>query len=200
MIDPRNLKKLDINPNDRVSKNALSELLASMKSEGFWYYRPVIITKDNVICDGHRRVACAIELGIKEIPAYIIKGDPHKIWADVNSGVRVIGSRALYQAAAAGLRHIPKTQSGSSLKNIIAKYGIDVVRYLAENGVSKSAIMYAERLSIYVGKENDTECVIKCLTWLVDHKYVNKVRIFIELKLGQDVIKKCIEENTELSL
>jgi len=200
MVDPKKLVMLDINPADRVTGTALEDLMRSMRDNGFWYYRPVIITRKNVICDGHRRVTCAIALGIEEIPAYYIDEDPHKVWAEINSGVRTIGSRELYKASAMGLNFIPKTRAGTELQLVIKTYGMDVVKFMAAHSVSKTAIVYAKAIAGYVGEGDNHDYVVRCLYWIVEYRYIYKVRLFIELKMNADIIKLAIQNNTPINL
>jgi hypothetical protein len=197
-VDPRILKFAPFNSPMRTTKLALDDLMSSMKRDGFWKNRPIDITQKNIIIDGHRRVTCALELKIFTIPAYVHDGKAEELWSKFNSAVRVPSSRELYWAAANGLTVLPNTSGGRHLQSIINTYGMDMIRYCSEHGVSRSVFQYARSTATYLGHEGDTEYIRKIVYWLVDHRYVRFIRLVMEDGVPKSRIAEAIEKNDVL--
>lgn len=71
-----------INPPRRTSETALRDLITNIKR--YSLQTPILITKDHVIIDGHRRVAALRALGQTTVPAIITDANPQHGFVAVN--------------------------------------------------------------------------------------------------------------------
>jgi ParB family transcriptional regulator, chromosome partitioning protein len=81
------LKSSPFNPPHRSKK--VPDLIRSLGLVEMIF--PIMVSKDYVIIDGHRRVAAAKRLGWKTVPAVISDRDAAEIYAHVNGAVRKMG-------------------------------------------------------------------------------------------------------------
>lgn len=190
------LKPAPFNPVTRTSDNVLKDLITSMQKDGFWSHSPIVITKDNFIADGHRRWTTAKLLGIPKIPCLRTSKDLETAWAEINSTMRTVGTRDVYQAYRDGLRAIPTGNAGKNLSYVLNKYGEEMVIFCAENGVSKSPIQWAENVARYIGW--DTDRIGDIVKWMVTNKMIHTARVAMESNYSRAKFAQRIEENRPL--
>ena len=76
------------------------------------------------------------------------------------------------------------------------KYGKDLIDYVASNGMSTSAIQWAEKVCKYLGWDEDqTFTVVK---WMVKHEAVRKARFALEERISKDAFADAILNDKEL--
>src|SRR4051794_34163023 len=86
------LRSSPFNPPHRTKR--IADLIRSMGMVEMIF--PIMVSKDYVVIDGHRRVAAAKRLGWKTVPAVISVRDAAEIYAHVNGAVRkMAGNDAL---------------------------------------------------------------------------------------------------------
>lgn len=184
----------EIRRDDKYTKN----LVQSMKEYGFWLDKPITITKDYVIADGHRRWTVAKKLGIREVPCIVTHLDIETAWAQGMATTRPISAKEVFQAYSKGLREIPNNATGGTIKSIKNKYGEDLILYLAEHGLSTSPVMYAERTCSYIGWEKSVENIRKVVLWIVEHKLTRQILYFISegvLQIPREDLVTLIDKN-----
>ena len=201
-VDPKKLKFLEYNPAVRITDKATKELFLSMKKDGFWSYRPILITKDYVIADGHRRTTCALKLGIPLIPAFVVDKNASEIWMNITKGDRAIKSKDVFEVLSNGMppKYIPDTNVGRAARRVINNYGQKMVDYAAKHGVSSSVFPQAKNVAIYLGHEGDTEYVEKIIYWLIDFNYIHYIRAVIDMRMSPEKISLAVENGVALSL
>lgn len=85
------IKKAKYNSPIRTDMKYLKTLLQSIQVNGI--YMPLMVTKDMCLIDGHRRLACAEELGMLEVPAIIqdiSENEKDIVYEDINTTSRKI--------------------------------------------------------------------------------------------------------------
>lgn len=85
------IKKTNYNSPIRTEMKYLKVLLQSIRDNGI--YLPLLLTKNMQLIDGHRRLACAEELGMSEVPVIIENiedVDKDIVYEDINTTARKI--------------------------------------------------------------------------------------------------------------
>jgi len=80
-IDPKDVKLTGLNPPERTTPRRLSMLKADIAEDDDGVILPIVITRDGYVVDGHCRLQCAKELGLKEIPYRRVS----KTWEEARS-------------------------------------------------------------------------------------------------------------------
>lgn len=179
------LKPAPFNPPIRTSEKSMKDLVRSMEAHGFWPFKPIVVTRDNTIVDGHRRWTAAKILGIPRVFCMRTDMGLQECWSETMASTRPIKSQELFQAYKDGLRVLPKNTIGNTANRYINKYGEDLVMYMAEKGVSSSPIMYAERTCLYFGWEQSKENVEKISKWIVENGLSRQILFWISEGPGQ---------------
>ena len=86
-VDIGLLNTSELNPETRTRYVHLTDLLDSMKQRGFLANHPISVTKDYVIGDGHRRVACAKRLNIETVPVIVCDNTVEELMSQ-NAGAK----------------------------------------------------------------------------------------------------------------
>lgn len=204
-VDVNKLKPAPFDPEIRRSDKYTEGLLHSMKTYGYWPDKPITITKDYVIADGHRRWTVAKKLGVKKVPCIITNLDLEVAWAQGMATTRPISSRETFQAYDKGLREIPKNSTGNILKGIVNFFdaggqgeGDKMVGYLTSHGLATSPVNYAKRTCQYLGWEASVENVKKVTIWIVENKLTRQILYMISetpLQVGREILANCINRN-----
>lgn len=190
------LVNADHNPKERSVKN-LTGLMKSLEKIGLQY--PVLVTKDNVIIDGHRRVAAAKELGWEEIPVLVsATADVNTVYADVNATARKISSvqnLRIYlknpDAVTAVIR-----ERFDEMENVC---GRKLLISLAKQGASLDYYKAAKAVRKYVGSD-DEDFLLAVLTWLVEHRNIINVRAYIKMMRPARTLLNAIKKGRDLSV
>lgn len=194
----KDLKAAPFNPEIRTLDKSLKDLMRSMETHGFWGFKPIVVTSDNTIVDGHRRWTAAKNLGIVQVACIRTDMGLQECWAETMASTRPINAQELFQAVRDGLEVLPKNNSGNTVSRYINKYGKGLVDYMADRGLSSSPIMYAERTCVYLGKEQSRENVEKIAKWIVENKLSRQILYIISDGVAQvprEDLEKLIERN-----
>src|SRR5215471_7476216 len=76
----------EFNPARRANRNALTGLLLSIQKYGI--LEPLVLNRDLILADGHRRLACAKLLDMEEVPVAIHREfdlDAPALWVVLNA-------------------------------------------------------------------------------------------------------------------
>lgn len=184
------LKPAAWNPAIRVQLQYLHDLRDSIEAEGFWEFEPILVDRNGVIIDGHRRWTAAGLLHLVEVPVIIIDADADELWAKVN-GTRMdlTGAQAL-QAVANGLQGRPAKYSKvlAKLEEVIGASGLQL---LSQRGRSPNVYNQAHRIARYLGCENVREDMSMIVFWLVYHPRMNTI---VMRAMADNVDPKIIED------
>lgn len=159
------------NPGKRVEKRRLKDLLRSMSEVGLLY--EILVDEDYQVIDGHRRLACARELGWETIPAKVIKGNRDVLYASVNvTATKMSGNENLAVWLVQPQAVSPRMQKlFVQMKEVL---GESLIRELCERGLSARVYQTALRLSRYCGQQTPV-FVQKAVRWLMDVAVIGQV-------------------------
>jgi hypothetical protein len=197
LLNVKTIKGAAYNPPNRTEATKLVKLRKSMASIGMLY--PILVDRDNVIIDGHRRVACAKQLDWDTIQAIVVESDDRDaIYASVNdTAAKMHGSDALSVwleepgAVSARLQKLHR-----EMKDTL---GVGMVRQIAENRLSASVYLTAKRVGRYCGQD-DAETLKTVTRWLMNTALVGIVRKAMETGLDPAKLLKAAREDKAILL
>ena len=99
------------NPSARTDDASIKPIFDMMKVDGFWPYRPLVITKNNFIADGHRRWTCAKALDIQEVPCLRTDEQLDIAWCKLNEATMTIRARDIVEAVSKGMKAMPSNSA-----------------------------------------------------------------------------------------
>ncbi len=157
----------------------MRELLRSMSEIGLLY--PILVDEQNEVIDGHRRLACARELGWEVIQAIVIesaRGHRDAIYASVNStAAKMTGNEMLSAWLVNQKAANPRKQKlFAEMTDVL---GRPAVARLCENGLSARVYQTAVRLGKYCG-DSGVDFVRRATKWLVEVAVIGQAMKGIE--------------------
>lgn len=184
------IKDAPFNPLSRTTKRALSNLRESIRKHGV--LQPVTLTSDNYLADGHRRVACARELGIETIPAIYRDGTLSELWSELNIGTLAPRPKTWLEAVAAGMSidGAPERikRSITELIELVGEEGID---YYATLQRSPHIVRMVRYIANYA-EDGTTDFMRATLKWLDQHQQQFSARRAIADGCPPDVLHDAI--------
>lgn len=198
LVQPETLKAAPWNPEIRVQLRYLGDLRASMEADGFWEYAPMLVDRNGIIIDGHRRWVTARLLGIKFVPVTIVDDDADRIWAMYN-GTRMdlTGAQSL-QAVAQGLKTRPPKYA-PLIARLEAVVGEEGLRDLGRRGASPYVMHRAMQITRYCSLEEDRAFIKKAIYWLVEHARMTAITArAMQENIKPEVIESAIRTDQPL--
>lgn len=169
----------------------VADLVRAIEKSG--YMKPLDVTKDNVIIDGHRRLAAARALGWKTVP--VVRHPEENasvIYAALNSAVRrPSGNDNLYVFLSA-----PDAVNLGARRGMAAMQealGIDLLQRLADSGGSIATYKQAAQIADYCGVRQDHEWLRAIVRWLLDTRQTYKVRKALEDGIDPRSLLRAVE-------
>lgn len=187
-VEVSKLKSASYNPPHRSSD--VKDLVDAISKTGT--IKPIDITMDNVIIDGHRRVAACKLLGIKFVGAQRCSyPDPAVLYAALNTASKKhTSSDQLY----VWLEN-PTAVSARARKDFAAMekvVGRDAITELVESGGSHATYRQAVQVARYCGMPK--EDIPNILEWLVQTQQTYRVRKAIEGGIPPSVLTAKIKK------
>jgi hypothetical protein len=144
-----------------------------IEKEGFDAFRPILISKEGYIGDGHRRWTAAKLLGMKRVPVVFTSQTVQELWAG-NAGARPVSAREWMAVSVIGGVEAPERQA-NLIEEMRPVLGDEGMRFLIERGVSPGIWRLTWRVGLYC-KRSDNSFLRKTVYWLVKHKMSDKVQ------------------------
>jgi hypothetical protein len=197
MVDVNEIKSAPFNPRDRVERRALKKLLEDIRAIGFVMSPLLYSTIDDMLGDGHRRLACAKILGLTHVPVQYLPLTAAQIYALANNGSRPQGGQGWSTAAALGypINDLP-TQHRRLIEAWIEALGPEDFAEMAQRR-SNDLVRVAQTLCRFVG-ETGPDALRVALLWLDKH---NMSRPFIDAKrdgIATEAVKRAIADDRPL--
>lgn len=191
LIPLARLKDAPHNPPKRTHPDALKKLVASMEVVGLLH--AVTVGHDEVIIDGHRRVAAARLLGWKDIECNVIEGnDADLIYATVNVTARPMSGNDALGVWLANPHAVTEAQA-AHLKEMGAGLGLELTRKVFQAGFSFATYRTAKRIARYCDAASPAT-VAAIVEWMLAFPVIGQVRKAMEAgvspKLILDAVKK----------
>lgn len=167
------LKPAPWNPEKRTTRASLAPLIKRIEEEGFDPFRPILISKDGYIGDGHRRWMASKALGMTRVPVVFTDKTVEELWAG-NAGARPVNAREWMAVSILGGVDAPKRQA-EQIKEMRTVLGDEGMRFLIERGVSPGIWRLTWKVGTYC-KRTDHKFLRQTIYWLVKHRMSDKVQ------------------------
>ena len=188
------LKFAPFNPPNRTETKSLGELMGSLKRVGQLY--PILVTKNNDVIDGHRRIACMKSLGNKTIKCIIINGDRGELFTEVNqTSKKMTLSDDLFVYLTSGTT---TKRSKRYMEELSTMVGRDGLEYLADRNISPRGIYNAYREVNDYLKEDYKISSKQIIYWLVDYHLTYTARTAMYNNISKQIMVDCIKSNQDL--
>lgn len=192
-VSPGDLKFAPFNPPSRTEKRALLKLKKSIESAGEVIV-PLVVTKDNFVADGHRRLTIARDLGFEFVPVIRKDETVSELWSILNMGMLVPNSSTWMQAAYAGLslENIPDKERRmiEDLRRIV---GEKVFESLAQARRSPWILNMAKIVANYCDDSSD-RFIKKIIVWFEECQQQFAVRRAMAEGCPAEVLLSAINE------
>lgn len=162
------------NPAERSEDKNISDIVSTMRRDGFWPYFPLICASGYRLADGHRRLAAAKKVGIKYVPVVIVTGKTvDQIWLETSDTKRTLSGKEIMKATAEGLDYSTfrpvgtKSYTKYQRMDFLKMLGDDVFDYCGKNGMSPMIAVAIKKFSEYIGDES-LDFMRKVFFWMVE--------------------------------
>lgn len=196
-VHPLTLVPAPWNPPGRTTRRSVAELIKRIRAVGFEPFRPLLISKDGIIGDGHRRWTAARYLELDAVPVIYTDQTATELWQG-NAGARQITAHDWMAAHVYGGVDIIPKRTANMVRELKQIMGDEGVRYLADRGVSPDVYRTTWAIGKYV---RDTKIAFLRQTcyWLVRQRMVHKVMRAIygdkELRIKPALLKQAIQQD-----
>jgi len=161
------LKPSEFNPPGRIQLKELTDLQASMKAEGFWEFAPILVDRNGIIIDGHRRWTVAGLLRMEDVPVTMVDADADELWSKYNGTRMTLTGRQVMQAVGAGLKTRPAKFAPliARLEDILGHEGMMAIA----DKISPFLVNQAVRVARYCLLDDDKVFLGLTIHWLTNH-------------------------------
>lgn len=206
MINVDELKTSPIQPPNRIQHHSIAGLKNSIKDHGI--LQPILVAKDFTIIDGHRRVACAIDLGIKSVPCIFSDLDYQTGFIETNSFTRKISTQDdLFVYLTGG------KMTGRSKKNIVileSIIGRDGLEKMVEQNYAPGTIfgslaiimpyLFPNMPKSLMWTSGNNPYAKKVANWMIKHRESLGIRTAVSMKMPPETIKMFIDADKPLPI
>ena len=201
MVPVGSIKTAPFNPAKRSEDGErLRALIEGIKELGGIVY-PLIISSDNRLIDGHRRLAAAKKLQMKEVPAIVLPLELQRSWVLLNDLQMKNSGRAWTEIVV----------NGVSIENLPPKIRRDFEKLyilIGDEGIAEMAskrpplapfvMSIARLIGNYIGDASDA-MVSKILLWLIRNDMQKAARWAIDSGIDPNELRRAINGNKRLS-
>lgn len=194
MVSPDVLKFAPFNPPVRTTTRSIQKLKKEIEKAGK-IISPIIITQDNYIADGNRRVTIAKELGYPLVPAIREEQNLADLWSILNGGNMPINRKNWMQAVRGGMEMdcVPDSDR-KVLEDLIRVMGKKKFEEIVDAGRGPTIIVVAQYVANYCGDSSD-KFVRKVVNWFIECNTLRDAKFFVSNKVPADILTTAIETN-----
>jgi len=181
MIPVVKLRPNGFNPALRVRKSSNKYKMLRESIRQYGIIEPLIVSPDGLVINGHRRLACALDLGLTEVLCVVTNRNAQQSWTESIVNQQGINGRQIIQATAQGLDpvYLPKPIADTVI-DLQELAGPEFYSEMAMGGdVSTYVRKAVNDVCRYTGDES-YEWRARVLRWVVKHKMQKKAREAIE--------------------
>jgi hypothetical protein len=196
VVRVEDLKPAPFNPPTRVEEKRIKKLQRAIERAGEIIV-PIVITTDNFIADGHRRVTIAKKLEMPYVKAIRKEWTLADLWANLNCGVLSPTRVTWMQAVAEGMpiEYVEDLEAKRQIEILIRVVGDRMFQELAQKGRSPWIGQNAIHTANYCGEGNNDEFCRKTIIWFETHGTQNAARDAITAQCPPDVLLAAINDN-----
>ncbi|MFN8469588.1 MAG: ParB N-terminal domain-containing protein [Caldilineaceae bacterium] len=184
------------NPEERTEIEALAVLEGQIKELG-GIVVPLIVSKDMRLIDGHRRLACAKRLKMKEVPAIVTSLGLQAGWAGLNTSAMPITSRQFIKANSMGLDDAYLSRSQRRKIQRLRTLAGDHYEEIARDGISTNVLSIVNRIGGATNDKSDA-WLSRVLLWVIRHHMQTPARKAIEAGVSPAVLCDAIRQDYPL--
>lgn len=195
------LQVIGFNPKARTTKGNIKSLKNSITRVG--QLIPIVVTKDFVIVDGHRRYTAMKELGFDKIDV-IFRGDDANeapdLFVEINNNQRASrGKDAIEIALTTGI--LPSVGINAPImRELVSIIGMEGLQVLYENKASPNILATAKMVSNYCKKDtSDKEWMATVILWLAVYKQQFAVRRAMYARIDREFLVETIRSESVLN-
>lgn len=195
-VSPDTLKFAPFNPPSRTEKRALTKLRADAEKRGRIVV-PILITKDDFVADGHRRLTVARELGFERVPVIREDDTLASLWG-MNGTQSPTTRKTWMQAVREGypLEYVPDEER-ALISDLIRVAGKKLFDQLADNHRSPYIGKTARFVAGYCSDTSD-KFVKRVILWFEECGTQNAARDAISAKCPADVLLSAINDMRQI--
>ena len=172
------LKYSKHNPKRRLEQK-LGQLCKSIQAIGLQY--PILVTSNNVVIDGHRRLAAYKRMGLENIASLVTDQTPNDVYSEVNANAyKLSGNDAMYVYLVDPTAVRPQVRR--RFQRMEDRLGRPMVETLQKHGFSVVVFCFAEHLCKECECDTD-EWVKRVVRWLMTCESLGYVRSLVNTKM-----------------
>ena len=194
-MNPNKIQHAQWNPVSRTNEKSLRDLLDDIKEHGI--QKPLDVTEDGLLLDGHRRLWCAEALKIKTVPVLVHKTDPAS-WYQRHNDRRL--NKPLSPAEWLEV-YIQGGEPPQLIKRKIQKLeeivGLEQMEAFAGMGISPAIYDLGKHVARYCDKD-EPQFIKSAIQWLVGLKQNFAVRAAMRDCAPPEVIVQAIDNDGRL--
>jgi hypothetical protein len=196
----KDLKTNPLQPENRTTNTNLFSLRKSIKEDG--QLTPILIDKNFVICDGHRRVNSLKQLGVESVKAIVYNGEISNlkeidVWLRTNANTKPITNANFLQAFLKGAE-IPANRLKPILW-VVEKCGQKFLKELSKRNVSATYPRRFWKTAESIGY-SDPERFKRFILWILDNHQTFVLRACEKNTYNKATLKYYIEANLPADL
>ena len=197
-VKTNTLRPAPFNPAIRTQLAYLKDLRQSMSEEGYWEWMPILVDRNGVIIDGHRRYTVAMLLHIDQLPVTIIDAEADEMWAKINGTSMTMSGKQVLQAVSNGLEKWPPKYA-DQIARLLDILGPEGLKELGDKGVSPHIVNTALRIARYCDLGDDKPFLALCVMWLATHRMMNLVTVrAMKTEIDPTVVERKIRTDKPL--
>jgi ParB-like nuclease family protein len=190
--NPLDLKYAPFNPPSRTEKRALIKLRMDIEKRKKIIV-PLLVTSDNFVADGHRRLTIALELGFDRVPIIRENESLAELWG-LNGTQMSVTKKTWMQAVREGypLEFVPDEER-NLIEELIRIVGKKLFEQLSDNRRSPYIGQNAKAVAGYCGDTSD-KFIKQVVIWFEEHETQAIARQAMGAKCPPEVLASAINE------
>lgn len=190
------ISELKTNPNQPPWRHANPELVESIKQYGV--LQPIVITKDDVILTGHRRVEASGLVGLTEIPAIRRHDLTINNWGAADSTICQARAKDWlwsYCSSNGQIIDIPEKQR-RDIKTALDIFGsiFEIQKYLVANKLGACMVRQVEQLAYIFSAHSLPKVELKTIAiWIATHGVRYRLKTFLDALKGAEHAKRKLD-------
>jgi hypothetical protein len=193
------LRRSRYNPKCRTAPKAVESLKRSIERHGI--LQPILITREGVIIDGHRRVECLKRLNRTSVPAIVSDGlstlTPQEKFEQTNTTQRKLANKEMLYVYMHG--GVVPPEATKKIVKMEALVGRERLNDWADRWVSWTVMQWVRMVCRYC-REESPAFERMALTWLVEKNQSYNMRKAIESGISPKRLREAITNGRPLKV